>query len=97
MFTITIEKISPPITIAGLTAELAEVTRIYVEGSDTELDGPPRIKILWGEVANTKLAELTKKQLDLEARTAAGAKELQDLAAVLTSVDVIIDPIKVIP
>jgi hypothetical protein len=74
-----LEKLDPPTTVAGRTAEVASVVRYYRENTET-LErteyGTPEITVLWGKAVADVVADLEATKADVAARAVAEVAEL---------------------
>ena len=78
-----LEKLDPPTSVQGLSAELAKVTRFYKRDFDTGVSeeyGTPGVEVLWGVTAQDKVAQLEKEKL------AIAEKAIKDAAKIDASI-----------
>ena len=95
----SIEKLDPPTTVAGKTAQLANVTRTYLvdaaKGTKT-LRSVDSIEIEWGVLVADKiqdlLAEKASIQLEANAKIAKLDKSALDLSLAIALPDEVIKP-----
>jgi hypothetical protein len=82
-----LEKLSQPVTCAGLTAEVAEVTRYFqvdiVTGAEAEY-GTPEIFVLWGATVADTVADLERRKTEALEKAADEAERFDELAESLT-------------
>jgi hypothetical protein len=87
----TVEKLKTPVSVAGRTAELAEVTRFFSEDMDTGervQDGTPSISILWGVSAEDKVAAIEVEQAEIQTATAEKLAALEQQKTDIAKADV---------
>jgi hypothetical protein len=87
----SVEKLDPPTSCAGLTAELANVTRVYrVEqpsGTRTLLK-VESVEIAWGETVAQKVSDLEAEKSEVASQAAERAAKLDKVISDLTALAV---------